>query len=153
MAREFGIRGLNVESSVPKIQQRNGQGNFYFTSDQDHCCFLNKTQPMQPLLQRFDVWVNGVRADQSANRKRLNSIENTPQGGTRYHPMLDWPKQEIWSYISKMDLLRNPFDVAGYVSIGCEPCTVKPTLGDEREGGWLGQNKTECGLCTELISK
>lgn len=153
VANEFGLKLINVESDVPKIQQRNSSGNFYFTSDPDYCCFLNKTQPMQPLLERYDVWVNGVRADQNANREQLNSIEETPQGGLRFHPMLDWTKQEVWQYISAMDLPRHPLDAQGYISIGCEPCTVKPTPGDEREGRWLGQSKTECGLHTELIRK
>lgn len=153
IALEFDIQVSNVESSIPKIQQRNGQGNFYFTSDPDYCCFLNKTQPMEPLLEKYDVWVNGVRADQNANRKSLKPMESTPQGGTRYHPMLDWTKQEIWQYIAVMDLPRHPLDAKGYVSIGCEPCTMKPSIGDEREGRWLGQKKTECGLHTELINK
>ena len=153
VAEAFNFKVINVESHVPKIQQRNSKGNFYFTSDPDYCCFLNKTQPMQPLLNQFDVWINGVRADQNANRKSLNEIEHTPQGGMRYHPMIEWTKQEIWRYISTNNLPRHPLDAQGYVSIGCEPCTVKPTIGDEREGRWLGQNKTECGLHTELISK
>jgi phosphoadenosine phosphosulfate reductase len=153
VASAFNLQVLNVESHVPKIQQRNAQGNFYFTSDPDYCCFLNKTQPMQPLLERFDVWVNGVRADQNANRKNLKVFEHTPQGGMRYHPMLDWSKQEIWHYISSRGLPRHPLDDEGYVSIGCEPCTVKPSLNDERGGRWLGQSKTECGLHTELVSK
>jgi phosphoadenosine phosphosulfate reductase len=153
VASAFNLQVLNVESHVPKIQQRNAQGNFYFTSDPDYCCFLNKTQPMQPLLERFDVWVNGVRADQNANRRNLKVFEHTPQGGMRYHPMLDWSKQEIWYYISSRGLPRHPLDDEGYVSIGCEPCTVKPSLNDERGGRWLGQSKTECGLHTELVSK
>lgn len=153
VAEAFNLNVINVESHVPKIQQRNNRGNFYFTSDPDYCCFLNKTQPMQPLLERYDVWVNGVRADQNANRKSLNEIEHTPQGGIRYHPMLPWTKQEIWQYINLHNLPRHPLDAQGYSSIGCEPCTVKPSLDDERTGRWLGQSKTECGLHTELISK
>jgi phosphoadenosine phosphosulfate reductase len=153
VADKFGLTVMNIESSVPKIQQRNEAGNFYFTSDPDYCCFLNKTEPMQPLLQRFDVWINGVRADQNANRKALKAIEKTPQGGSRYHPMLNWTKAEIWRYISVYELPRHPLDAQGYASIGCEPCTIKPSLNDERGGRWLGQSKTECGLHTELISK
>jgi len=153
VAASFGLTIIDVESEVPKIQQRNAKGNFYFTSDPDYCCFLNKTQPMKPLLEKFDVWISGVRADQNANRKNLQAIESTPQGGMRFHPMLDWTKQEIWKYISVMNLPRHPLDEKGYVSIGCEPCTVKPSLLGEREGRWLGQSKTECGLHTELISK
>jgi phosphoadenosine phosphosulfate reductase len=153
IAKEFGLNVLNIESQVPKVQQRNSIGNFYFTSDPDYCCFLNKTQPMEPLLERFDIWMNGVRADQNANRKSLNPLEKTPQGGQRYHPMLDWSKQEIWKYISENNLPRHPLDAEGYSSIGCEPCTVKPAIVDDRDGRWLGQKKTECGLHTELVSK
>jgi len=153
VAEAFGLNVVNVESHVPKVQQRNLKGKFFYTSDPDYCCFLNKTQPMQPLLERFDIWVNGVRADQNANRKNLKEFENTPQGGSCYHPMLNWTKQEIWQYISIMDLPRHPLDEKGYVSIGCEPCTVEPSMGDERGGRWLGQSKNECGLHTELVSK
>ena len=153
VASEFGLNVLNIESDVPKIQQRNNAGNFYFTSDPDYCCFLNKTQPMQPMLERFDIWINGVRADQNANRKQLETIERTPQGGKRFHPMLSWTKQEIWKYISDNNLPRHPLDAKGYTSIGCEPCTVNPSVADGRAGRWLGQNKTECGLHTDLISK
>jgi len=153
VGKAFGVNILNIESHIPKVQQRDSKGKFFFTSDPDYCCYLNKTQPMQPLLERFDIWINGVRADQNANRKKLNVFENTPQGGMRFHPMLDWSKQEIWQYISIMDLPLHPLDAQGYVSIGCEPCTMKPSMGDEREGRWVGQHKTECGLHTELVSK
>lgn len=153
VAKAFGLNVINVESHVPKVQQKDSKGKFFFTSDPDYCCFLNKTQPMQPLLERFDIWVNGVRADQNANRKNLKEFENTPQGGSRYHPMLNWTKQEIWQYISIMELPRHPLDEKGYVSIGCEPCTVEPSFDDERGGRWLGQSKNECGLHTELVSK
>lgn len=153
VSRSFGLNLRSVESDVPKVQQRNSQGNFYFTSDPDYCCFLNKIQPMQPLLDRYEVWINGVRADQNANRKSMQVLQKTPQGTLRYHPVLDWTKQEIWQYITAMELPRHPMDAKGFISIGCEPCTAKPSLDEERGGRWLGQNKTECGLHTELISK
>jgi phosphoadenosine phosphosulfate reductase len=153
VANAFKLIVVNLESHVPKVQQRDAKGKFFFTSEPDYCCFLNKTQPMQPMLERFDIWVNGVRADQNANRKRLNVFEHTPQGGRRFHPMLDWTKQEIWHYIAAHGLPRHPLDAQGYSSIGCEPCTMKPVIGDERGGRWVGQSKTECGLHTELVSK
>ncbi|GAB4380900.1 MAG: phosphoadenylyl-sulfate reductase [Salibacteraceae bacterium] len=153
VARHFGLTVLNVESHIPKLQQRDSSGKFYFTSDPDYCCYMNKTQPMEPLLHQFDVWINGVRADQNANRSQLNEFEVTPQGGRRYHPMLNWSRKEIWQYVKIMELPRHPLDEKGYASIGCEPCTAKPGVESEREGRWKGQSKTECGLHTELITK
>lgn len=153
VGKAFGMEIHDVSSAVPKLQQRDSEGNFYFTSDPDYCCFLNKTQPMEPLLAKYDVWINGIRADQNANRGNMPRFAHTPQGAMRYHPMLDWTKQEIWRYIAMHDLPRHPLDEKGYVSIGCEPCTMKPSLENDREGRWFGQSKTECGLHLDLVKK
>jgi len=41
----------------------------------------------------------------------------------------------------------NPLVDAGYPSIGCAPCTVKPLPGaDPRSGRWAGKAKIEGGL-------
>lgn len=152
VTKALGLNVINARSEVPKNQQRDQEGHLLFASDPDHCCFLNKTQPTDKLLDQHDVWINGVRADQNANRKNLKRIAATPNGKLRYHPMLDWNKKEIYQYIKAYNLPRHPLDENGYVSIGCEPCTRKPTL-DDREGRWFGMNKTECGLHTDLIAK
>ena len=149
----LSLKIIDLHSFVPRIQQRNEQGNFYFTSDPDHCCFINKTQPMQLLLHSNTVWINGVRADQNANRKSMTDEQNGPNGSIRFHPMLDWTSKMVFEYIKKHQLPRHPLDEKGYSSIGCEPCTRKIDLNDERMGRWFGLNKTECGLHTDLIEK
>lgn len=75
-----------------------------------------------------------------------------PHGTMRFHPMLNWSSKEIYEYRKKYDLPENPLDERGYVSIGCEPCTVRidPAM-SEREARWFGLNKTECGLHTDLV--
>jgi len=42
----FALNTIDLKSEVPKYLQRNAEGNLLFTSDPDHCCHLNKTQPM-----------------------------------------------------------------------------------------------------------
>ena len=109
---------------------------------------------MEPILHSYDIWINGVRTDQNANRAKMKEEQKTPQGAIRYHPMLHWTKQMIWSYIKEYNIPHHPLDAAGYTSIGCEPCTRKidtSQMGDERMARWFGLNKTECGLHTELI--
>ena len=76
----FGINTIDVKSDVPKYMQRDPDGKLLFTSDPDHCCYLNKTQPMEPVLMTHDVWINGVRADQSAVRAALK-IEQPARHG------------------------------------------------------------------------
>src|SRR5436190_20146397 len=58
----FGINTLDLKSDVPKFMQRDFEGKLLFTSDPDHCCYLNKTQPMDNILRMKDVLINGVRA-------------------------------------------------------------------------------------------
>lgn len=140
-----------ISSPVSRNLQKDSEGRLLFTSDPDYCCHLNKTLPMDSVLKDFDVWVNGVRRDQSQFRKDLQVEAPAPHGCIRYHPMLEFTKQEIYQYLKKHQLPEHPLDDRGYISIGCEPCTQKWNLGDERSGRWKGQNKTECGLHTDLI--
>jgi phosphoadenosine phosphosulfate reductase len=153
VASKLKLNLVDLHSMVPRIQQRDGIGNFYFTSDPDHCCYINKTQPMEPLLHENAVWINGIRADQNANRKNMQVEQKGPNGSLRYHPMLNWSSKMIYQYINEHQLPKHPMDEKGYVSIGCEPCTRKVDLSDERSGRWFGMKKTECGLHTDLVSK
>ena len=148
----FGLHTLDLIPEVSKNMQRDSEGNLLFASDPDHCCYLNKTQPMDAILRSYDVWINGVRADQSAVRAAMNVEQAAPYGVTRFHPMLNWTAKMIWQYQKEYDLPRHPLEEKGYVSIGCEPCTrrLDPNM-QEREARWYGLKKVECGLHTELV--
>ncbi len=150
----FGLNTIDLKSDVPKHMQRNSEGRLLFTSDPDHCCYLNKTQPMDSALRSYDVWINGVRADQSAVRAAMKVEQPAPYNTIRFHPMLDWNAKMIWQYQKEYDLPTHPLEEKGYVSIGCEPCTRKLNPGmQEREARWYGLKKVECGLHTELVSE
>lgn len=150
----FGLNTIDLQSEVPKFMQRDGEGRLLFASDPDHCCYLNKTQPMDGILRTHDVWINGVRADQSAVRAAMKVEQPAPYGTVRFHPMLDWSAKMIWEYQKEHNLPKHPLEEKGYVSIGCEPCTrrLDPAM-QEREARWYGLKKVECGLHTELVSK
>jgi phosphoadenosine phosphosulfate reductase len=149
----LGLTLTDTRSFVPRAQQRDRQGRFYFSSDPDHCCFLNKTQPLEPWLHPGSVWINGVRADQNANRRAMQTEQPARNGALRFHPILDWTGKMIYDYIREHKLPKHPLDDQGYMSIGCEPCTRKVTADDPRAARWFGLNKTECGLHTDLITK
>lgn len=153
ISEKFRLNLVDLHSLIPKSQQRDRLGNLFFTSDPDYCCHLNKVQPLDPMLASFDIWINGIRADQNANRKNMQIEHKTPQGAMRYHPMLNWTNKMIFEYIRKYELPKHPLEKKGYLSIGCEPCTKKFDLENSRDGRWFGLNKTECGLHTELAEK
>ena len=154
VTEQFGLKTMDLRPDTPKYMQRDAEGRLLFTSDPDHCCYLNKTMPVDALLKKYDIWINGVRADQSSVRKRMSTEQPAPHGTTRFHPMLDWTPRMIYRYQKEHDLPRHPLEEKGYMSIGCEPCTrkVDPDM-MEREARWYGMNKAECGLHTDLIEE
>lgn len=141
------LRVINLLPHVPKSMQTNAQGNLMFTYDPDYCCYLNKVQPVEALFAQYDVWINGIRADQNSYRQQLREEETARQDTIRYHPLLSWTTEEVEAYIEHHGLPIHPLEARGYKSIGCEPCT-RPANGgeDEREARWHGMKKTECGL-------
>ena len=154
LSDQLGMNFIGLTSHIPKSQQRDVKGQLLFTSDPDYCCYLNKIKPLEPILSANDVWINGIRKDQNANRAQMKEEEQTPQGAIRYHPMLDWTSKDIFAYRKEFNLPAHPKEKEGYLSIGCEPCTRKMSLGeDERVSRWFGMNKVECGLHTDLVTK
>jgi phosphoadenosine phosphosulfate reductase len=143
-----------VRSHLPKAQQKDSSGRLLFTSNIDYCCYLNKVQPMEPIINTHDVWVSGVRADQNSNRAQMEKEIRTASGKMRYHPILEWTSKMIHEYALEYDLPRHPLEEKGYFSIGCEPCTQSILEQSEDRGGrWAGMKKTECGLHTDLVKK
>jgi phosphoadenosine phosphosulfate reductase len=153
ITEQFGLNTIDLKSDVPKFMQRDPEGRLLFTSDPDHCCHLNKTAPMDAILLAKDIWINGVRADQSAVRAAMKVEQPAKHGCLRFHPMLDWNPKMIWQYQKEHKLPKHPLEEKGFVSIGCEPCTRKldPEM-QEREARWFGMNKVECGLNTDLVT-
>ncbi len=149
----LGLNVVDVKSETPKIQQRNENGRMLYTSDPDYCCYINKVLPLEPVLKEYDVWISGVRADQSPNRKKMKREAEAQFGTLRYHPMLEWTNKMVYDYIREHNLPKHPLDEKGYFSIGCQPCTKKMDMEDEdgRNARWYGMNKTECGIHTELV--
>ncbi len=154
IADSFQLNLIDLKSDTPKYLQKNQDGKLLFTSDPDYCCYLNKVQPMENILRSYDVWINGVRADQSDVRQNMSTEQPAPHDVIRFHPMLSWSAKMIFDYRKEYQLPEHPLDAKGYLSIGCEPCTrvFDPEM-QERESRWYGLNKKECGLHIDLAKK
>ena len=153
LAKQFGLRVVTVRPAVAKSQQIDANGQMLFASDPDRCCFLNKVLPMETVMADHDVWINGVRADQTSQRKAMKTEQPGPHGVLRYHPMLNWSARDVHAYMKRYDLPAHPLEAEGYLSVGCEPCTRKYLASDDARGGrWFGMHKRECGLHTDLAN-
>ncbi len=156
VAQLLDINVIDLFSFTPKSLQKDDRGRLLFTSDADRCCNMNKVNPLEPIIAGNDVWITGVRKDQNSNRSDFKLEDHTPDGTIRFHPMINWSLDEISNYLLEYQLPKHPLDEKGYTSIGCEPCTRKvvvDSFSDARQSRWFGQNKTECGLHSDLIKK
>jgi len=154
LSERFGLKIHDLFSSMSRSQQRATSGRLLFAADPDYCCHLNKVVPLEPVLHSHDVWINGIRAGQSAVRRAMKMEQPAAHGVLRYHPILRWDQEMMQAYIEQHDLPAHPLAAEGYRSVGCRPCTRRPPpdldVGDERAGRWNGLRKTECGLHTTL---
>ena len=65
----------------------------------------------------------------------------------KINPLADWDKPAIDAHFTARKLPRHPLEAAGYLSIGCQPCTSQVQPGeDPRAGRWRHWDKTECGI-------
>lgn len=108
----------------------------------DFCCYVNKVKPLEIIKARYSVWVSGLMEWQSEHRSSLDIFE---QRGDilKFYPLLDLSKAQRDEFMEKENLPLHPLVPKGYDSIGCTHCTV---AGEDRNGRWNTNAKTECGL-------
>jgi phosphoadenosine phosphosulfate reductase len=151
---------LKIEALIPEKtldQQAREFGPKLWERNPDLCCTLRKVMPLQKKLASLDVWITGLRRDQSSGRNGTSVLELYEFDRIRQkrilkvNPLAGWGRDEVWEYIRRHKIPYNPLTDRGFRSIGCSPCTKAVVSGeDERAGRWIGFEKTECGIHTFL---
>lgn len=116
--------------------------------DPDLCCALRKTQPLDEVLDEYDVWATGLRRAESESRRDTQVVSfDERRDKIKLAPLAAWSDEDVAAYIAEHHLIVNPLLSQGYPSIGCGPCTRRAAAGaDVRSGRWAGTVKTECGI-------
>ncbi len=110
----------------------------------ERCCGERKVEGLERALDGAEAWITGIRREQSPTRADTPKLERDDKRGVwKFNPLADWTERDVWRYVHERDLPYNVLHDQGYSSIGCAPCTLP---GSGREGRWVGQDKTECGL-------
>ncbi len=154
----FGIPIQSLQPAQTVEEQRAAYGIDLWTENPDTCCTLRKVLPLQQHLSHLDVWITGLRRNQSDTRKQTGILELyefdklREQHLLKLNPMANWTREAVWDYIRKHKIPYNPLHDKGYRSIGCWPCTKLAGGESERAGRWEGFDKTECGIHTFLGS-
>jgi phosphoadenosine phosphosulfate reductase len=148
VAQTYDVRVRTVLPLLTVGQQDAQYGPRLHDRDPDACCRMRKVEPLDRALAPYDAWMSGLRRDESAARAdaRLVAFHEKRQKVV-VHPIAAWTEADLQTYITANDVLVNPLQSEGYLSIGCGPCTraVRPGE-DPRAGRWAGRDKTECGI-------
>lgn len=144
--------GIRIEYMFPDSVEVQGlvrsKGLFSFYEDgHQECCRVRKVRPLRRALKGLRAWITGQRKDQSpGTRSEIPVVQVDPvfeglDGGAgslvKWNPVANVEGSHVWSFLRTMDVPVNTLHAAGYVSIGCEPCTRAVFPGQhEREGRW-----------------
>ena len=114
------------------------------------CCFIRKVEPLKRALSGNEIWITGIRSEQSADRNEVPQVEwDEANKIIKFHPILNWSFESVKEFVKTNNVPYNALHERGYVSVGCEPCTraIKPGE-DFRAGRWWWENNSakECGL-------
>lgn len=152
--------GIEIERIVPEqtvAEQAAEHGDELWKRSPDLCCTLRKVLPLQSKLANLDVWITGLRRQQSDARQQTGILELYPFDVLRdryilkLNPLANWSRDQVREHLRIRGIPYNPLSDRGFRSIGCWPCTRAVGENDsERAGRWTGFDKAECGIHTFL---
>ena len=155
---------IRIEYTFPDAEETmelvRAKGLFSFYEDgHSECCRVRKVRPLRAQLTGLRAWITGQRKDQSPGTRMAVPVAQVdpvfaglaggPGSLVKYNPLSNFTSAEVWNFLRVMGVPVNALHSAGYVSIGCEPCTRPVLPGQpEREGRWWWEDATakECGL-------
>lgn len=137
--------------AVQEMMNKKGPSSFYESvENRKECCGIRKLEPLRRALNGNNLWVTGIRSEQSVNRHDMTNLEWDEQNQLiKFHPIFFWSLDEVKEYIKKNNIVYNTLHDKGFPSIGCAPCTRAVREGEDFRAGrwwWEDQSKKECGL-------
>lgn len=136
---------------VEKMVSTDGVNLFYNSIEKRRlCCHVRKLEPLKRAFAGLNVWICGLRHEQSVTRTDNLMVEWDENNQIlKLNPLIAWTEQQVWEYIRKNGVPYNKLHDQGFPSIGCQPCTraIKPGE-DIRAGRWWWEDPLhkECGL-------
>jgi phosphoadenosine phosphosulfate reductase len=134
--------GLNLKMMTVPIHDE-----ALWESDPENCCSAVKVGQMDRALAGKAAWMSGLRRAEADSRVTAPLVARDLRGLIKVNPLAMWTDDDVAGYVADHDIIVNPLLLDGYTSIGCMPCTVRPTDPDDpRSGRWVDRDKKECGL-------
>ncbi|NOZ35584.1 MAG: phosphoadenylyl-sulfate reductase [Chlorobi bacterium] len=139
------------KDEVEKMVKEKGIYSFYDSiENRKECCNIRKVYPLTRALKNVDLWITGLRAEQSVTRTDLALLEeNKTFNVIKFNPLTKWTLQNVLDYLKVNNVPYNELHDKGFLSIGCAPCTRAVKEGEDIRAGrwwWESKDKKECGL-------
>lgn len=138
-------------TAVEKYVAENGINAFYESIEKRKaCCRARKIEPLLRALSTLDVWICGLRNQQSVTRTGVKLVEwDEANRLIKVNPLVHWSEEDVWQYIRANAVPYNTLHKKHFPSIGCQPCTRAVAPGEDiRSGRWWWEDPAhkECGL-------
>jgi phosphoadenosine phosphosulfate reductase len=148
----LGLRDVRSIKPLEAALLREDPERELWFSDPDACCRIRKVEPLARALKPFDGWINGRKRFQGGARAAIPVVE-ADGARLKFNPFANVSRQEIEAIYAQAKLPPHPLAAAGFLSVGCMPCTSRTSPDeDQRAGRWRGRPKTECGIHTVTAS-
>jgi phosphoadenosine phosphosulfate reductase len=137
---------------VERMVNEKGMNLFYESvENRKHCCFIRKIEPLHRALEGMDMWITGLRKEQSVtrNHNQMVELDENNHGRIKLNPLINWTEDQVWDFIQMHKIPYNPLHDQGFPSIGCLPCTRAVQPGEDVRAGrwwWEQPEHKECGL-------
>lgn len=137
-------------AAVEHLLNTKGPNSFYESvENRKECCFIRKVAPLTRALKGNEIWITGLRAEQSENRSDMTAFEYDAHFNIiKFNPLLKWTLADVQKYIDDNHVPQNSLHKKGFISIGCAPCTraILPGEGIRAGRWWWESSQKECGL-------
>ena len=156
--------GIKIQVFFPDAKQVesmvNNKGiNLFYESVENRklCCYIRKIEPLNRALEGKEIWITGLRSEQTVSRYNIKLVEwDEPNGLIKVNPLVHWTEKQVWDYIRENKIPYNPLHDKGFPSIGCQPCTRAIQPGEDSRAGrwwWEKTENKECGIHKRYVKK
>ncbi len=152
--RRYGLRVACLApdaDAVAGLVETQGVEGFRETIEaRRSCCGVRKVVPLRRALAGAELWVTGLRSDQSEAREATPfAMWDEAFGVVKAAPLADWSRDDVARYAAAERVPVNALHARGFLSIGCAPCTRAVQPGEPERAGrwwWEDEGRKECGL-------
>ena len=100
---------VDVKPRQTVAEQDAEHGEKLYERDPARCCDLRKVEPLHRTLQRYEVWITGVRRDEGPTRADTPFITwDAKNGLVKVNPLADWTFDDVLAYADDNDVIVNP---------------------------------------------